>query len=407
MEIIEKDQPKHPMKRILFIVNAEKISPNANGGAAVLYSHLELLHSIGYNVVLLAVEWNDSYHFREDDYEEVEGLVSEIIRHQIDQGQKKSAMKRLIQAVFNPVVFEYSFVNSKNIRSLQTIVKQKSIDLVWCEWRWSAIWALETPLSIPAMYSHHDWEYKLALLRKKPNLKKKFHTFQKKRVEMKLVKQMTSCISGSQTETKEIEEISGKKALYLPTTYESVLSKLASKNQPSIVHLGGMGTTANRLGLERFLDVCWSDIKNAIPNVELLVVGSIKRAQPSLQEKLEDPQIKKLGFVEDLATVLHPNDIHIVPWEYNTGTRTRIPVILNYQQALVATKASVQCYPEITSENAVLCSDLDEMKDAIIHLYSDVEKLHLLADNGNQTFKENFTLKSQKNKLEQFLKEIF
>lgn len=395
------------MKRILFIVNAEKISPNANGGAAVLSSHLELLHSIGYEVVLLAVEWSDVYQFRESDYEEVQEFVSEIVPHKIHKGQRKRGFNWLYHAIFKPVEFEYFFVNPKNIRSLQTIVKQKSIDLVWCEWRWSTIWAMETPLNIPKLYAHHDWEYKLALLRKKPNLNKRFHTFQKKRVEMKMVKQMTACISGSQTETQEIRDISKKKTLYLPTTYKSVTVKLKPKKQPSIVHLGGMGTTANRLGLERFIDVCWSEIKSTIPNIELLVVGSIKRAQPSLQEKLKDQSIKTLGFVEDLSTALYPKDIHIVPWEYNTGTRTRIPVILNYQQALVATKPSVQCYPEITSENAILCNNLEEMKDAIIHLYSNTEKLHLLADNGNQTFKDNFTLESQKNKLKQFLKEIF
>jgi glycosyltransferase involved in cell wall biosynthesis len=395
------------MKKILFVVNAEKISPNANGGAAVLYSHLELLHTIGYEVILLAVEWNKSYHFRESDYQEVESFVSEILRIQIDPGKKSGKLKRVVQAIFNPVAFEYSFVNPKNIRSLQNIVKQKTIDLVWCEWRWSAIWALETPLKIPKIYAHHDWEYKLALLRKKPTLKKRFHTIQKKRVEMKLVKEMTACISGSRTETKEIEQISKQNALYLPTTYHSVSSKLTPKKHPSIVHLGGMGTTANRLGLERFIDVCWSDIKKTIPNIQLLVIGSIKRAQPSLQEKLKDQNIKTLGFVKDLDSVLYPNDIHIIPWEHNTGTRTRIPVILNYRQTLVATKASVQCYPEITKENSVLCNDLDEMKEAIIHLYSDAEKLHLLADNGNQTFKDNFTLESQKNKLKQFLKDIF
>ena len=228
------------MKRILFIANAEKISPNANGGAAVLYSHLELLSSIGYEVVLLAVEWSEAYHFREGDYEEVQEFVSEIVSHKIDKGQRKRGFSWLYHAVFKPVEFEYFFVNSKNIRSLQTIVKQKSIDLVWCEWRWSTIWAMETPLDIPKIYAHHDWEYKLALLRKKPNLNKKFHTFQKKRVEMKLVKQMTTCISGSLTETKEIEAISGKKALYLPTTYERVSSKLKSKENPSKVSLNSL-----------------------------------------------------------------------------------------------------------------------------------------------------------------------
>ena len=113
-----------------------------------------------------------------------------------------------------------------------------------------------------------------------------------------------------------------------------------------------------------------------------------------------------MGFVENLDTVMHPSDIHIVPWEYNTGTRTRIPVILNYQQVLVATKASVACYPEITLENSILCADLEQMTREIIHLFSDKERLYLLSEKGKETFKNTFTTESQVEKLKAFLKQV-
>jgi len=392
------------MKKLLFIANAEKISPNANGGAAVLFSHLQLLHALDYEITLLAVEWTEAYQFKKEDYQEVEPYISEIVSYKADQGKRKRGLNWMFHAIFKPTEFEYFFVNQNNIDYLQKIVKEKSIDLVWCEWRWSTIWAMKTPLSIPKIYAHHDWEYKLALLRGKSTLNKRFHTFQKKRVEMQMVRNMTACVSGSKTEAEEIKSISNKKALYLPTTYENITPKLTTRKQPSIVHLGGMGTTANRLGLERFIDVCWSEIKSSIPNVELIVVGSLKRAQSSLQRKLEDNQIKTVGFVENLEEVLSPEDIHIIPWEYNTGTRTRIPVALNYKQILVAIKESTKCYPEITQENAILCDNLEQMKEAIIHLYSNREKLHLLATKGKQTFLDNFTLEIQLNQLKDFLK---
>ena len=392
------------MKKVLFIANAEKISPNANGGAAVLFSHIQLLHALSYEIVLLSVEWTDAYKFKKEDYKEVEPFVSDVISYRVDQGKRKRGFNWVYHAIFKPTEFEYFFVNQNNIDYLHNTVKEKSIDLVWCEWRWSTILAMKTPLNIPKIYAHHDWEYKLSLLRGKPTLNKRFHTFQKKRVEMRMVKNMTACVSGSKTEAKEIKRISKKKVLYLPTTYSNVTPRLQSKEQPSIVHLGGMGTTANRLGLERFLDVCWTGIKSSVPNVELIVVGSLKRAQTSLQKKLEDNQIKTVGFVENLDEVLTPEDIHIIPWEYNTGTRTRVPVALNYQQTLVATKESARCYPEITNDNAILCDNLEQMKEAIIHLYSNREKLHLLATKGKQTFLDNFTLESQLNQLKDFLK---
>ncbi|MEQ6123909.1 glycosyltransferase [Pseudotenacibaculum sp. MALMAid0570] len=394
------------MKQILFIVNAEEISPNANGGAAVLYSHLELLSALDYKVILLAVEWNSSYSFKEEDYNEVKPFITEIVHYKVDEGKRKRRLNWLYHAIFKPTEFEYFFVNKKNTTYLQDLVARKSIDIVWCEWRWSAILAMKTQLSVPKIYSHHDWEYKLSLLRGKPSLNKKFHSFQKKRVEFQMVRTFDACISGSKTESDEIKSISQKPALYLPTTYKAIETTLEPHEKTSIVHLGGMGTTANRLGLERFLDVCWNSIKSEIPTAKLKVIGSVTKAHDSLKRKLEDNRIQSLGFVEDLNTVLFPEDIHIVPWEYNTGTRTRIPVALNHEQVLVVTRESVRCYPEITEENAILCDDLDEMKEQIIHLYSNREKLHLLGTKGKQTFIDNYTVPSQLNKLGDFLKTI-
>jgi len=394
------------MKKIGFIVNADKISSNAHGGASVLYSHLELLYKAGFEVVLLTVLWNEQYVYKDEDYTEILPFVKEINQYKAHIEKPKKGISRLIQAFFNPAKFEYYFINKKNSDFINQFVKDKKLDAVIAEWRWAAIWSWQSKLKIPVVYSHHDWEYKLALLRSKPTLNKRFHTFQKKRVEMSLVKEVAACISGSATEVAEIELISGKKSVYIPTTYQNIKQKLSKNKTPNLVHLGGMGTTANRLGLERFLDVCWSDLKQEFPSIQLKIIGSINRAQPSLQEKLKDQNIECLDFVADLDTVMRPQDIHIVPWEYNTGTRTRIPVVLNYKQVLVATKASVKCYPEITSENSVLCDDLQQMTTKIVSLYSDIEKLHLLSEKGKETFVNTFTVESQVDRLKDFLKPI-
>jgi len=391
------------MKKIGFIVNADKISSNAHGGASVLYSHLELLYKAGFEVVLLTVLWNEQYTYQEEDYEEILPFIKEIHQYKAQIETPKKGISRLKNALFNPAKFEYYFINQQNNQFLQQFVKEKQIDIIIAEWRWAAIWSWQSKLTIPVIYSHHDWEYKLAILRSKPTINKRFHTFQKKRVELKMVKEVATCISGSATETAEIEAISGKKALYVPTTYATITPKLSPNKTPNLVHLGGMGTTANRLGLERFLEVCWDGIKKEIPDIQLKIIGNIKRAQPSLQQKLQDKNIECLGFVKELDSVMHPQDIHIVPWEYNTGTRTRIPVVLNYEQVLVATKASVQCYPEITSKNSILCDDLSQMTQEIINLYSNKERLYLLAKNGKETFAKTFTTESQVEKFKDFL----
>ncbi|MCF6212474.1 MAG: glycosyltransferase family 4 protein [Flavobacteriaceae bacterium] len=395
------------MKSVLVIVNTGKIAQNQNGGASVYYSHLELLSKAGFKIELLTVSWDDNTPFNEDDYHEIRPFINGLHHYTIKSVRPKKNLKRLYNAVFNPATFEYFFINSTNENYLKSFVLKNNIDFVWAEWRWAGIWVRWTDLNVPVIYAHHDWEYKLALLRSKPNFSKRFHTFQKKRIEKQLVKGVTACVSGSFTEANEITEISTKPALYLPTTYKEVQSKLRPRNKPAIVHLGGMGTTANRLGLERFLEICWPQIKSEIQGVKLIVIGGLEPAQPALKEKLKDPNITCLGFVSQLDEVLHSYDIHIIPWEYNTGTRTRIPLVFNYSQVLVATAASAACYPELEHEkNCILCTDLPAISKQIANLYKDQNKILKLARQGKQTFKNSFTSESQTAKLKEFLKTI-
>lgn len=396
------------MSKILFAFNYFGISPNnSGGGGAVNYSHLKLLSELGHEIVLLPIIWDKKTIFDLNDFVESNDLIEKVIPLKIDQGQRNRGFKWLFKALFKPAEFEYFFINKKNKAILQSIVIHNKIDLVWCEWRWAALLVWKTKLNVIKLYSHHDWEHKLSLLRDKPSLNKKFHTFQKKRVEIKMTKEFDACISGSYTEAKEISKISGKKALYIPITYSPIPFKDKKDSNVKIVHLGSMGSTANRKGLERFLDVCWSDIKKQIPNIELHVVGKIDQAHSDLKVKLNsDSQIKVIGFVKELADVLFPKDIHIIPWEHNTGTRTRVPLIYNFKQVLVATKASVACFPEITDKNAMLSNSLQEMTKQIIDLYSDTERLHLLSENGYKTFNENYIFSAQLKNLKDFLKTI-
>lgn len=168
-----------------------------------------------------------------------------------------------------------------------------------------------------------------------------------------------------------------------------------------------MGTTANRLGLERFLDVCWKQILANNPNVKLIVVGGLKQASPELLKKLKGKNIVCKGFVKDLNTVLRPNDIHIIPWEYNTGTRTRIPVVLNYEQALVATKESVKAFPElIHNKNAILCADLEHMSKEINSLIQNSKEIEKLSSEGKKTFIEYFTVNNHVRRLNKYITEL-
>ncbi|PTX61498.1 glycosyltransferase involved in cell wall biosynthesis [Kordia periserrulae] len=394
---------------VLFLVNNTKISPNANGGASVYFSHLQLLAKLNYKVHVLLVDFQDgkkarlSSEVNSEYIQEIDGLYKEIQHFQVAQIHPKGMFNRIKTALFQPEKFEYFFVNSTNEEILKQYISKNNINLVWAEWRWTAILANYSKLNIPILYAHHDWEFKLRKLKSKLSFIQKFHLKQKKRVELNVVKSVYACVSASYTETQEIKDYGNKNALYIPLTYKKVELTKNDAKTPSIVHLGGMGTTANRIGLERFLEVCWKDLKEQIPNVTLKVIGNLKYASESLKKRLEDEQIQCLGFIENLQSELKPYDLHIIPWEYNTGTRTRIPLVFNYAQVLVSTKAAASCYPEIVhNQNSILCNDLSQMTTQLIDLYNNAEKRIFIGDNARKTFEENFTVEEQVEKLKKF-----
>ncbi|MEM6718801.1 MAG: glycosyltransferase [Bacteroidota bacterium] len=395
---------------VLFLVNNTKISPNANGGASVYFSHLQLLVKLNYKVHVVLVDFADgkqaelSSKVNAEYIQEIQGLYTEIKHFQVAQIPPKGIFNRIKNAITAPEKFEYFFVNDTNEQILKEYISQNKIDLVWAEWRWTAILANYSNLNIPILYAHHDWEFKLRKLKSKLSFLQKFHLKQKKRVELDLVKSVSACVSASYTETQEIKDYGNPNTLYIPLTYQQVELTKNNEKTPSIVHLGGMGTTANRIGLERFLEVCWNDLKAQIPNIKLKVIGNLKYAGESLKQRLKDDQIECVGFVEDLSKALQPYDIHIIPWEYNTGTRTRIPLVFNYAQVLVSTEAAASCYPEVThDQNSILSQDLQQMTTQLVDLYNNTEKRIFIGDNARETFLESFTVEEQLGKLSRFL----
>ena len=167
------------MKKVLFMVNNGKISPNENGGAAVYFSHLELLYKLGFQIHLLGVAWNQETRFKKEYFSEVETFVTSLTSYKIQSQITSNKIVHGWNALLKPEVFEYNFLNNTNKTYLQEFIIQNQIDFVWAEWRWAGLWAGFSKLSIPVFYSHHDWQFKIAKLRKKRNLLELFHIFQK------------------------------------------------------------------------------------------------------------------------------------------------------------------------------------------------------------------------------------
>lgn len=396
------------MRRRVCLFLADEHGAKPGGGAyALARSHFELLRNTGWEVIVV---WVLSKEFSGSVPHWVDNAPTEVWDYN-RVVQKPSRFEQIRDLLLNPDRFLYrSILQSELVEKLKRIIKDKQVSLIWAEHLLPATLAQAASVELPIVYGHHDWWWRIKSYRHKPTLRNRLYGWASRRYEQSLVRKVEGVVSGSWSEACEIKSLGAKHVGYFPTTYPSVnLPNLVKiPEPPRIVHLGGMQTTATQVGLKRFLEICWPRIKQSIRNPSLWVIGSLEGASDELLQKLSsDPFIHCTGYVQNLSDVLRPYDIHIIPWEHNTGTRTRIPVALNFKQVVISTINAAACLRELDSgNNCLLVNDLEEMAEKIIALWGDSQTRVRIGEQGKKTFLENFTIDSQRERFEKFVNQV-
>lgn len=397
-------------RRCLFVMEDHPITPNAPGGGPVLMSnHLELLARAGVELHLVVLtDPERSFGFRDyverqpERWAEVRSwcashrvlTLSRVVR-------KSSPAKHLLLALRDPAAYLFTTVNAETTAAFGRTVAELAPDLIWAENLVPALLAAGAAGPVPVVYSHHDWIWRIFKLQSAGRgraCRSRMNIRLTKRAEHSLIRRVAGCVSASVTEYEELQRLKPRRAHYLPTTYAAadLPGAEAPRRQARVVHLGGMQTAASRIGLQRFLELVWPVVRAQLnPAPELWVVGSLKGAPNRLLDALKQAGAVCTGFVADLGSVLSPFDLHVVPWEHNTGTRTRIPAALNYSQLVISTKSAAACLPELKhGENCVLVDELRSMAGEIVSLATDIERRVRIAASGRRTFMECYTVES-------------
>jgi glycosyltransferase involved in cell wall biosynthesis len=381
--------------RSIFIVSRRTISPNGKGGAsAIHYEQLNALWELGHEIHL----WHYCYPAQREEFDryiEAEpGLWTEIeskcksvtlttLPDRPSFGNRLSnKVANLLSSedVMNPLLRRVAFP------VLKQLIREVEPDFIWSQ-HFGATQVASLQSKVPVVYSHHDWLHKIKKVHANGNGSSRL-----KDAEESVARKVKAVVSGSSVECEQLREIGCKNVAYIPVAYD--LASLGPDARPApsarLVHLGGMGTTANRVGLERFFEVAWPSLSGV---GELWVVGDTGQATPALARSLA--RVNCTGFVRDLGTVLRPFDLHIIPWEQSTGQRTRMVQAFNYAQVVVAVRASVAGFPEaVDGRNCRLVARLDQMADVVKELIDKPAERERLGKAARETFEKCFTRQS-------------
>ena len=300
----------------------------------------------------------------------------------------------------------------------QDAVAEVDPQFIWAEWTLSGALVAESEPGIPWIYAHHDWLHRVRKIRRrasgKTHWRDRLWTVSMRRLERQLIRKSTAVISGSTSEAQEIQALGGREVVVIPTTYDPIPPPppaCRAAHPPHLVHLGALSTTANYVGLLAYMETVHPVLRVLLQEAQLEmpfhVIGDAAGAKPRLLRCLEAASVSLPGHVDDLQQVFRPFDITIIPYQHDTGTRTKLPLLFNHAQVVVAMRAAVAGSAEVRpGENCVVVDALEAMPERLMKLARDPALRERIGRAAKATFDQYYTREAHLPKFERVLRQV-
>ncbi|MCF2446191.1 glycosyltransferase [Dyadobacter sp. CY345] len=403
------------MQKLLFISDESPFSFDHSGAASFKTSHLMLLNEIeNLEIYLLCFPASsDSVSQNTIEIPEFKSRNMSLLSVKFPCKPARSLLyKTVYEYIFSPkseIRCSHMFpsVNPENLSVLQNLVYELQPDIIWAEHLESFL--LVTHLKSykgKVIYSHHDFLWKLILIRRR-KFKDFVQSFLLQIIQKKAIQQFGKyVVGGASNELQEIQKLNTNvSTLYLPTLYpihpfpENSVLQMPLR----IIHLGSPKATANRVGIRNLLIKIIPELQNKV-EFQLHLIGVTNSCDMELYKLLNQPNVICEGFVDDLKSVLHPYDLHILPYDQATGSRTRYSVAMNYGQVLVAHMASVAGIDGLVhNQNCIIENSFDGMVKAIIRLHDNPSERIRLGNNAKKWHDETHQIQVNARILEKWL----
>ncbi|TPG54756.1 glycosyltransferase [Sphingomonas glacialis] len=133
----------------------------------------------------------------------------------------------------------------------------------------------------------------------------------------------------------------------------------------------GSNTSPNVIAIEWLLSGVWNRVRAAIPNVRLVIAGSVSAAFPETQGDWRGQGIEFCGMVPDLAPLYRDAGVVISPLTVGSGLKIKLIDALAQGKAIVATSVTLQGVERQAGPAVIRVDDDAGFADAIVALLRD------------------------------------
>jgi glycosyltransferase involved in cell wall biosynthesis len=393
-------------RRLLFIVNCLPLDPNYSGAAARFAQNFAAVRTLCDEVHVVRVHNRETIQpmleFEAGSLPARTGIESADSWSELDQetdSRPHNRLSALKRSIFDPVSFQFPGVNAL-AAPLGGAIAEIKPDLIWVEGTDLAAAVSRLPVTTPWIFSNHDLLYRVRQIRYGVKSgRDQWLVKACRRAEIRTVRAATCVLTGSESDRQRLAEMNCRAVRVIPVAYDADSALLPTAQVPKdlrLVHLGSLETTANRIGLESYMRKAHSSVVDACRErgiePQLWIIGDASRLKEPLTGLLKRSDTFLKNFVPDLSTVLRPFDLSILPYEHDTGYRTKLPLLLKHSQIVVATRAAVMGTQTRDLEAVCVILDrLEEFPGAIARLAADHDYRQRLGRAARAHFERHFT----------------
>lgn len=371
-------------------------SPRHLGGGDVrLWQSLCSLRALGHDVDVVVC---DPRNERTTELDRVASSVTVLRSKEMRPG----TFPWLASRMFNPSSLAMACPDLRGLRdSVSLSLSEVGMDpeLIWAEEVFSVLLADED-IQIPIVHSHHDFHFKLKLVRSQIERTKRLRRPQAisnkrlRELELDVCRRAahTVCVSSSEAEFLRGLGIS---ASYLPVTGPTIPAPDYAKLSTGRFFLFGNPNTAMQAARRELETRIWPEVERRTLNLDWHQLGKM----PS---NTDDPSWRWLterfvvhGFVEDLGKLFLPGDASVMPYPFDTGGRVKFAVSAGYGVVNIAYEKTFECSEEFTNRvDCLAAKDPSELAELLRELASD-EALRLrLARGARAVYERHFTMEA-------------
>lgn len=385
--------------------------PPKDGGAIATLSLATALEKGGAKVTLLAI--NTPKHYCSEQQLPPE-LKQTLNIETVFVDTRLRPLKALANLFFSKLPYNAQRFVSKSFNyKLKTILSQNTFDIVQLEGLYLTPYIKTIRQHTNALISlrahnveHEIWERTVASTKRTPKRWYLQHIAKRlKRMEQEALQQVDLLVPISKKDEGALVEL-GCKAPRITIPFginaDDFIAHFTVKTNhtPQVFHLGGLDWQPNQDGIVWFIENCWPQVLQAIPNAKFTIAG--RNAPQRLLNNLNGRGIEYIGEVDNAKQFIANAGIMIVPLRIGSGMRIKIVEGMALGKAIVSTTIGAEGIDYTNGQNILIANTPSAFAKSLIELLSNQELELKIGAAAKEFATQTFDIKVQAEKLLDF-----